>query len=345
MARLEVNPLPGRPLEWDRGIQHFPAKTLFHESGWLDFTATMHPRGNIEYFEIRRNGSRAGYFPVLRVKKTLFSVYGSPLAGSAMYQGPLVDEDVDQAELIAAVVRLARDNRIAQLELASEWLNPTVMRAFGFRESSSVTHVCPLMKDEASAWAAVKGTCRTRIRKAEKSGLVAEHTTDPAIADDFYRYYCDVLKRKGVAPCYAVERPRALMACLIPRDRLFAIRVKYLNQVIGASFYPHDDRAMYYWDGASDPAYLHLCPNELLHWTAMKLAISRGIPAFNIGGGPRPSRFTQKFGGGVVSYSTYRKSFVPLLETARQLHHFIDGVSESIGHFIDAVSESIGARV
>jgi hypothetical protein len=328
---LEINPLPGRPLEWDRGIRHFPAKTLFHESGWLDFMATMHPRGKIEYFEIRRNGSRAGYFSVLRVKKTVFWVYGSPLLGSAMYQGPLVDEDVDQAEVIAALVRLARKNRIAQLELASDWLNPSVMRELGFKESTSVTHVCPLLKDEASAWAALKGTCRTRIRKAEKSGLVAEHTTDPAIAADFYRYYSSVLKLKGLVPEYAVERPRALMACLIPKDQLFAIRVKYQNQVIGAGFYPHDERAMYYWDSASDAALLYLCPNELLHWTAMKLAISRGIPTFNIGGGPRPSRFTQKFGGGVVSYSTYRKSFVPLLETARQLHHFIDAVSESIG--------------
>jgi lipid II:glycine glycyltransferase (peptidoglycan interpeptide bridge formation enzyme) len=136
---------------------------------------------------------------------------------------------------------------------------------------------------------------------------------------------------KGVVPSYTVERPRALMECLIPREQLFAVRVKYQNQVIGAGFYPHDERAMYYWDSASDAAYLHLCPNELLHWTAMKLAISCGIPAFNIGGGPLPSRFTQKFGGGVVSYNTYRKSFVPLLDTARQLHRFINAVSESLG--------------
>jgi hypothetical protein len=63
----------------------------------------------------------------------------------------------------------------------------------------------------------------------------------------------------------------------------------------------------------------------------MTLAIGRGIPVFNIGGGPLPSRFTQKFGGGFVSYSTYRKNFLPLLDTASQLHRFIDAVSESIG--------------
>ena len=114
------------------------------------------------------------------------------------------------------------------------------------------------------------------------------------------------------------------MACLTPADRLFSVRVKYQGQVIGAAFYPHDDRSMYYWDGASNPDHLELCPNELLHWTAMREAIRRRVPLLNIGGGPVPSRFTRKFGGEDVPYHIYRRNLVPFLETARHLYHWLD---------------------
>ncbi len=325
MTTLNVVQLPGRPNEWDRIIQGFATKTLFHESAWLDFVQTIHPRGQLEYFEIRQGAVAAGYFCAVRISKALsLRVYGSPLPEAGMYMGPLISGGVPQAELVQALVGICRTNRIASLQLANDWLDPQLMRRLGFRVSPSVTHVCPLPKDEDAAWAALRGTCRTRIRKAKKSGLEAEITNDGSIVEDFYRYITQVLQRKGVWPHYGIDRPRALMACLAPADRLFSVRVKYQGRVIGVAFYPHDERSMYYWDGASDPAHLEFCPNELLHWTAMREAIRRGIPSFNIGGGPVPSRFTRKFGGGDVPYHTYRRNFVPFLETARHLYHLLD---------------------
>jgi Acetyltransferase (GNAT) domain len=322
LTTLEVVQLPARPNEWDRDIQGFATKTLFHESAWLDFVQTIHPRGRIEYFAILQGGTVAGYFCVVRVNKAMwFPVYGSPLPDAGMYMGPLVNDHVAQAELVQALVGVCRLNMIASLELANDWLDSQLMRRLGFKVYTNLTNICSLPWDEPAAWAALKGTCRTRIRKAEKSGLEAEMTDDVAIVDDFYRYFTHILQRKGRQPRYGIERPRSLMACLTPADRLFSVQVKYEGRVIGVAFYPHDDRSMYYWDGASDLDHLELCPNELLHWTAMKEAIRRRIPLFNIGGGPVPSRFTRKFGGKDVQYNSYRRDFVPFLETARNLYH------------------------
>jgi len=325
MHTLEVVKLPGRPTEWNKDIQGYATKTLFHESAWLDFVQTIHPQGQVEYFEIRQGDAIRGYFCAVRVKKVMsVLVYGSPLPEAGMYMGPLVSSGVAQAEVVQALVRICRANRIACLELANDWLDPQLMRRLGFKVSPNVTHVCPLSRNEATAWASLRGTCRTRIRKARKSGLEAEITVDASIVDDFYRFMTLALERKGRSPQYGIERPRSLMACLTPADQLICVRVRYQGRVIGAALYPHDEHAMYYWDGASDLAYLELCPNELLHWTAMKEAIRRGIPLFNIGGGPVPSRFTQKFGGGEVPYNRYRRNFIPFLETARNLYHWLD---------------------
>ena len=318
---FDIIQLPERPADWDREIRKFATKTLFHESAWLDFMMLKVPHQHgVKYFEIRQGGTLVGYFCGLVLKKFVFSMYESLWLGTTVYQGPVVNLDVNQAELVRALMRVSKQNGIASMKLTNEWLDPSVMRQLGFAVTPSVTQVCPLKPDEAAVWNAMKGTCRTRIRKGERMGLVAEETQNPVIADYFYRFFFKVLALKGRLPPYDVNFPRTLMACLLPADLLFPIWVKYQGKVIGAAFYAHDDRAMYYLDGASDPAYLHLCPNELLHWTAMKLAIRRGIPVFNIGGAPAPSRFTRKFGGGLVPFNTYHKSFVPFLEAARQLY-------------------------
>lgn len=318
---FEIIQLRERPTGWDQQIRKFDTKTLFHEAAWLDFMllTVPHQRG-VEYFEIRRDGAVIGYFCGLVLKKFGFTMYESPWPGTTVFQGPVVNQDVEQAPLMDALLRFTKQHGIASIKLANEWLDPAVMRQLGFDVAPSATHICPLPSDEAAVWGAMRGTCRTRIRKAEKLGVVAEPTNDPVFAAYFYHFFMKVLAGKGRLPAYDIEFPRALMASLIPADRLFAVWAKYQGEVIGAAFYAHDERAMYYLDGASDPDYLHLSPNELLHWTAMKLAIRRGIPLFNIGGAPAPSRFTQKFGGGLVPFNVYRKSFVPFLDTARQLY-------------------------
>jgi len=336
MSMLEVVQLPGRPAEWDRTIEKFATKKLFHESAWLDFAQTIYPGSKVEYFEIRRDSAVVGYFCVVRVNKAMvFPVYGSPLPDSGVYMGPIVADDMPQADLVQALIRICKSNRIASLELSSDWLAPAVMLSSGFTIYPNVTNIVTLSDDEDAVWAALKGTCRTRIRKAEKSGLEAQITTDVAAVDDFYRYFTRVLRSKGRTPPYGPERLRSMMQCLTPADRLICIRVMHNGRVIGVGFYPHDHRSIYYWDGASDLDHLDLCPNELLHWTAMKEAIRLGIPSFNIGGGPVPSQFTRKFGGTDVPFHTYRRSFVPFLETARAVYHMLSfkksgGASDSL---------------
>jgi hypothetical protein len=319
---MELFRLAKRPPDWSREIQAFATKTLFHEPAWLDFVQTCRRRGRFEYFEIRQNGLKVGYFCALRVRKFMFRVYGSPLPEAGMYMGPLVNDGVNQRELVEALVGWCRSNGIASLELTNDWLDPEIMKSSGFQTAASVTHVCPLDTEEKAVWERLRGTCRTRIRKAWKNGLAGEIASDPHVAEEFYRYFTEVLRLKGRRPQYGVDRARSLLERLGPADRLFAVRIRRRGEVIGAGFYPHDDRAMYYWDGASDPAHLDLCPNELLHWTAMQAAVARRIPIFNIGGAPIPSRFTRKFGGDDVPYNRYRRNFIPFLETARSVYHY-----------------------
>src|SRR5262249_8776769 len=154
----------GRPEDWNEQIEAFATKTLFHESVWLDFMLRGHSHERFEYFEILHDGARVGLFCVLRARRGIFHVYGSPLPGRGMYLGPLVHASIDQPALVTALIAMCRHRNIARLEIANDWLGPAVMCRFGFTVTATDTHVCPLGKDETQAWNAMRGTCRTRIR-------------------------------------------------------------------------------------------------------------------------------------------------------------------------------------
>jgi hypothetical protein len=323
---MELNRLPGRPPDWDQRILKFESKSLFHESAWLDFVLEYEPRRTINYYEITRSGRIVGYFcAILRRKAAVLTLCDSPFVGRGMHWGPVVNNDIDTDELAAALLDLCRREWIAHFEVCHEGLSSAVMQKLGFTPSPGVRHVCPLDGGVEAVWNRMRGTCRTRIRKAQKMGLTTEVMEDRSIADHFFRHYSDNLTRKGLKPSSGPgpEIPRHLLDHLVPADRVFSVCVKHEGNIIGAAFYPHDERIMYFWDGASDSNFLELSPNELLHWTAIQLAVARGIPVFRMSGGllPQPpNRFIAKFGGDSQQFTVYDKSLIPFLAPVRQAY-------------------------
>ena len=316
MNRLMFERIPERPPEWDSAIRAFPGKTLFHETVWHEYLASIQPRGRIRYYALHSAGRVHGFFCALRTSKFGLPVLGSPLPGTGTnYMGPLADAEVSDAELGQSLVALARRERVAHLELASTVLDPECLERSGFNVHRSVTHLVPLGATEAAAWAELRSACRNRIKKAEKLGLVAETTDDPRIVDHFMEQYAEVYGKQGMVLPFGIERPRALWKHLHGAGRLLPIWVKHEGEVIAAGLFPFDERAVYFWGAASWIRHQHLCPNELLHWTVMREAVRRAIPAYNMCGGT--SQFKDKFGGSDIPYNHYSRSVVPFLSTAR----------------------------
>ncbi len=261
--------------------------------------------------------------------------------------GPVVEPGAEQEELVHLLTEYCRTKHIAHVELINDWFDVNIMQTQRFQVKNSLTYVCPLEGGVTAVWNGMAGTCRTRIRKAEKGGLTVEKANDPAVVEEFYSLFTRVLARKGLRPPYSLKNAQALFDHLSAADRLFALRIKLQEKVIATGFYPHDERAMYYLDGAYETEHLPLCPNNLMHWTAIKMAVERGIPNFNMGGGATPSRFTQKFGGRLRPYLTYSKSFLPLFKKAGQVYHFLKYNWYTVGRMLKRVPtqyESEGER-
>lgn len=316
---MRILPIKERPADWDKRVGDFATKTLFHESAWHAHLLDIHPRSAMEYFSIEEEGTSVGLLSAQRVRKLIFRICGSPMPGTGTnYMGPAVNRDVNQSAILAALVELCRSRSYAHLELTHDWLDPVIAGHHGFAVQRSVTHVVPLPEREGDAWDALTSSCRNRVRKAMKAGLEVEATDDPSIADRYYEQFVEVYGKQGMVPPYGVERPRSLVTHLAPADRLFAVWVKHEGEVIATGLFPHDEHCVYFWGGASWLRHQSLCPNDLLHWTVMRLAIAQHIPLYDMCGGT--SQFKNKFGGADVPHNLYSRSFVPLLRAGRRLY-------------------------
>jgi len=272
--------------QWDELIAPYPGRELFHTRAWLDYLAETRGVG-IRLWKIQEGARTVGYFSGGIFQKGPFRILGSPLKSwGTNSMGPIVDDTVEPADLLQLLDRLAAQERLAMIELEQPNLPESALEAAGFEAVHDWTYLVALTpEDPAQMWQALSSTCRNRIRKAMTSGLIAEDVDDPALVDEYYEQFSALMRRKGVRPPFPRAYVRSLVGHLKKADRLFALRVKDpAGRVLATGLFPHDDRTMYFWSGASWMDEHRLAPNDYLHWRAMCLAAARGLRVYNMSG-------------------------------------------------------------
>jgi len=302
---------------WDELIAEREDRTLFHRRAWLDYLAES--RGvRIRHWAIRSGDRTGGYFCGGILRLGPFRVLGSPLKSwGTNVMGPLIEGGVDHHELLRALDSLAITERFAMIELEHPALSKDALEAAGFEPVRDWTYSVPLAPEDPQAtWKALESTCRNRIRRAEKAGLKVEDTDDPAVADEFYDFYLDLMRRKRMTPPFSRRTARLLVSHLKKADCLFALRVSDRGgRLLAVGLFPHDDNTMYFWGGASLADGHDLCPNDLLHWTAMQMAAHRGLRTYNMSG---HGRFKRKFGGVLTEVTRWHKCYWRTARWARK---------------------------
>ena len=267
-----------RPENWDKLIEEYDTKTLFHETCWHDHIASIHKRSEMKYFSIEKRGKVIGYFCSLFLKKIIFKIAGSPLTGTGTnYMGPIVNKDIDQEELINAIDSMIKRLGIHYLETSNDIYQSSVMEKYGFQMSNRRTHKIALPSTPEEALSNFKSTGRNRLKKGLKNNLLVEITNDPEIVNVYFEQLKEVYGKVWMSVPYSVERVKSLYDSLLKKDKLAPIWVKNGDEVIAAGLFPHDRNAIYFWGATSWLKDQHLCPNEVLHWELFRYAIKKGI--------------------------------------------------------------------
>lgn len=302
---------------WDELTAAFPGRELFHRKVWLDYLRDS--RGvDIRYWAIRNGEERIGYFCGGILRKGPFKILGSPLKGwGTNFLGPVHDERFDQEEFLKALDDLAGLESIAMIELESQGFAESVMENAGYHAVVQPTYVVELTPGDGDVmWKRIDLKSRQKIRKAKRSGLAVEETDDPGMVDEFFDEFLEVLARKNLFPPYDRRCPRLLFDHLMPQNQLFALRIREPNgRIIATGLFPHDEKTVYFWGGASRMDAWQHSPNDLLQWTVMEMAAAKGLTVYNMCG---YGYFKSKFGGDLLQLKRWHKFYSRSARWARK---------------------------
>jgi hypothetical protein len=298
---------------------------FYHHVAWLGFLEET-GRGSAVRFEILEDGISLGYFVGMELRKGPFRVLGSPLSSSMTeYMGPIVNNCIAVQPFLEALDGLCRQRGIHHLEIGSPLLAPEEVCELGYEAEKWMTFRIALDPDEESLWASLSSKGRNRIRRARKNGLVAVDSGDPAFVDRHFRQVREVFNRQKLSPPFSVEDFRALVRWLKPQELVFTLEVRReaTGEVLASGIFPHDRRRVY---SLSTASWIHArseYPNEILHWSVMRLAAKRGISQYNLGDNYRTpesgGQFKNKFGGSYEPVYRFTRSYSAFAKYARKL--------------------------
>jgi hypothetical protein len=321
-SQYEMVPLlPDEAARWDELIAPYESSQLFHRRAWLDYLVAS--RGlDMRLWAINRNGGTVGYFCGGVLQKGPFRILASPLKGwGTNFLGPVANRDIDQAAFLRALDELAAREHFAMVEIENPLLQADLMERADYIAVSQPTYIVSLATgDPKTIWERINLKSRQKVRKAKRAGLVVNDVDDPAIADEFFDQFVSVLARKKLFPPYDRTCPRLLIKYLKPKKLLLALRVLHPSHgTIATGLFPRDDKAIYFWGGASQIDTWNFSPNDLLQWTAMEMAAQAGITTYNMCG---YGYFKSKFGGELHQPKRWHKCYSGTARWARRGYEF-----------------------
>ena len=314
---------------WDARISGYETAHLFHRRAWLDYLAESQGV-EIRHWTIREAGRTVGYFCAGTFSKGPFRILGSPLKSwGTNFMGPVVNADFDAEAFLVALDELAASEGLATLEIENPILDAHLMPSHGYEVKIDKTYIIELTpQDEDKVWRRIDKKDHSTVRKARRLGLTVVECTDAGMADEYYDQFMEVMTRKGLFPPYGPDRPRLLFNHLYPRDMMLALQIlSPEGKPIASGLFPHDDRTIYYWGGASRASGRQYSPNDLMHWAVMEWALKRGLTAYNMCG---PGKFKQKFGGELVTIRRWQKYYSPMARWGRAAYARYHGVRTKV---------------
>jgi lipid II:glycine glycyltransferase (peptidoglycan interpeptide bridge formation enzyme) len=213
-------------------------------------------------------------------------------------------------EAVSELVEWAHSRRLAMLRVEPEGPPDLgdVLGARGFRrgELSEPRHTLIVtLDDDERLLASFHAGTRHKIRKAARSGVVIEESTD---IDELARQIEITYRRHNVRMNAGLAR--ALYHHL-PASRIYVAR--YGGEILAAILIVEHGRRAYYLAGGSSGLRRELMPNHLLQWRAMGDAYRDGCVDYDLVGMPPPNepnhpwhglyQFKSGFGGTEVEYA------------------------------------------
>ena len=287
------------PALWE-SMMTVPDSSIFFTRQWNEYLRRMGVHTLL--LEVRHNEEPVGYF-VGSCRWLGVSMVTAPSMGTGTYaQGLCMLQESPQAERINIYQQLAQylfNNHKAsylqicdyQLRNTDDAASPILDEAF-VHYNPRLTYSIDLRPSEADLWQNLHyKSCKYCINKARKEGLTVrriEQEEDIAgFALRHSNHLKDMMRRKHSKglPCQRHKNILALCQSLFPHQVLMleVVTPDGISIASGIFAYTPNGTATFF-TAASLEEYMHLCPNELLVWEAMRHLHNEGVGDLILGG-------------------------------------------------------------
>ncbi|WP_375788893.1 lipid II:glycine glycyltransferase FemX [Bradyrhizobium sp. Pha-3] len=301
---------------WDRLALQSPQAWLTHRSSWIEIEQRFFVSANLS-FALEENSQLVGIQPLF-VSEGAGMALGERLLHSGFHRhtGLALDADIDagvakaarQAAMqeIFAVAdlydvdriqlnchNLAPANRHSSREAVPFWVSefgfqlgiafgPSGMLPCPGSSTLNADQLVDLAPTIEELFAGLDNTCRTAVRKAEKSNLQFEISGDAS----YLEAYMDIARasatRTGeVLP--ELEYYRSIFRSFAAEGGAHVALVRQDTNPIAGLILLADKKAANFLAGVSVPEAMKLRPNNFLHWSAIRWAKQAGFDIYRFG--------------------------------------------------------------
>jgi FemAB-related protein (PEP-CTERM system-associated) len=259
--------------DWDRFVESHSNASVYHLWDWRRVFEEAF-RHRTEYLAAIRNGDIAGVLPLVIFDSWAFGRFAVSLP-FVNYGGVLARDEQAARALLDHATQLARRRGWSHVELRHR--APVFSELPAKRHKVAMELTLPATKE--TAWGALDRKVRNQIRKAQKSGLVAD-IGGSELLDTFYDIFARNMRDLGT-PVY----PAGFFSGPLRQfpDRIRIVVVRKGNQPVAAAFTSRFRNTIEVPSASSLREFRPLCPNHLLYWTIIEHAIEQGLRVLDFG--------------------------------------------------------------
>lgn len=257
---------------WDAKIAEFPDASFFHGAAWarvLHHTYGFAPM----YLVATTNGRWRGVLPIMEVDSWLTGRRGISLPFTDHCSPLGLDPEVF-GELNRAAIALATERQWRHWELRSSTAAPISAAFHG--------HSIALDQPIAALFARCDGAVRRAVRKAQSEEVMVSFSQSLDSIRSFRDLLCQTRRRHGLPPQPLHFFDNIQGHVLQPGKGSVVLAHVQGKPVAGAVFF-HFGRAAMFKYGASDTAFQHLRPNNLVLWRAIEWHARSGFAHLDLG--------------------------------------------------------------
>lgn len=251
------------PLEvagWDGMILDFPGCTPFHSAAWARLLTESY--GYMPQYVAVKTGARfLAVLPLMEIRSFLTGRRGVSLPFSDRCS-ILSHNSVHLGAIIDAAMSMGKRRRWSYLDLRGLELPQKPFRRFYF-------HQLDLRPGHQKLFSRLKSSHKRNIKKAANEGVTSAFFRSLASVRSFYHLNCMTRRKHGLPP-QPFRFFRKLHEHVISRGMGLVALAMYRGMPIAGGIFLNLGKMAVYKFGASDPAWLHLRPNNLVMWESIQ---------------------------------------------------------------------------